>query len=105
MLWLISLGGLAFGVLLGFLIPWQIPLAYGKYSILLTLAVADAIFGGIQALKREEGFSLPRFAGGFFALAGLGLFLVWLGERLGVDFFPVVAIVFCLRLSGRVPLR
>jgi small basic protein len=104
MVWLISLGGLASGVLLGLLIPWQIPLAYGKYSVLLTLALADAVIGGIQALKRE-GFSLPRFAGGFFALAGLGLFLVWFGERLGIDLFPVVAIVFCLRLFGRVPLR
>ena len=103
MVWLISLGGLASGVLLGLLIPWQIPLAYGKYSVLLTLALADAVIGGIQALKREVFPSPLRWW--FFALAGLGLFLVWFGERLGIDLFPVVAIVFCLRLFGRVPLR
>jgi small basic protein len=104
MIWVSSLFGLAFGVFLGLVIPWQIPLAYGKYSVVLILAVADAVLSGIQAYKRED-FSLSRFGGGFFALAGLGLFLVLFGERLGVDFFPGVVVVFCLRLFWRVPLR
>jgi|LSQX01.1.fsa_nt_gb small basic protein len=104
MIWLLSLFGLAIGVLLGLIIPWQIPLVYGKYSALLILAVADTVLSGLQGLKQEV-FSLSRFVGGFFALAGLGLFLVWFGGRLGVDFFPGVAVVFCLRLFGRLPFR
>lgn len=97
MIVLIPLFGLALGILLGLIIPWQIPFLYGRYSVLLIIAVMDAILRGLSALRRED-FSFSRFWGGLFAAAGLGVLLVWLGDRLGVDLYLGVVVVLCLRL-------
>ena len=84
MIWVSSLG-LAFGVFLGLVIPGN-PLAYGKYSVVLFWRLPTRSSAGYRLIN---GRIFPfRFGGGFFALAGLGLFLVWFGERLGVDFSP-----------------
>ena len=98
MIWqLLPLIALAIGVLLGFAFPMQIPVEYSKYLSVALLATLDSVFGGLKA-NVEETFDGLIFISGFFTNAIVAIFLVWIGERLGIDLYMVALICFGLRI-------
>ncbi len=98
MMWkLLPLIALAIGLSLGFAFPMKIPVEYSKYLSVALLATFDSVFGGIKA-NVDEHFDGLIFISGFFTNAIVAIFLVWIGERLGIDLYMVALICFGLRI-------
>lgn len=93
----VPLIGLLLGVIIGFLLPVKIPLAYSKYMSVAVLAALDSVFGGIRA-SMEDSFDNAIFLSGFFSNTLLAAFLAYIGDQLGVELYLAAVLVFGVRL-------
>jgi len=89
--------GLLLGILLGAFSPITIPLAYAKLFSVALLASLDSVFGGFRAAM-EGNFDNTIFISGFFTNALLAVFLVYVGDHLGIDLYYVALLAFGLRI-------
>lgn len=89
--------GLLLGILLGSFCPVLIPIAYGKLFSVALLASLDAVFGGLRAAAGDK-FNNAVFISGFFTNALLATFLVYIGDRLGIDLYYVALLAFGFRM-------
>jgi small basic protein len=87
--------GTILGILLGSLLPFDIPLTFIKYTAIGILAALDAIFGGWRA-KLEHKFVMYKFVSSFFSNAALAGLLAALGDFLGVDIYLGAVVAFRL---------
>ena len=94
---ILAIVGLCLGIVLGFLFPWSIPVAYSKLFSIALLASLDSVFGGIRAAS-EGTFDDRIFISGFFSNALLAAFLVSLGDPLGIDLCYVALLALGLRI-------
>lgn len=94
---IIPLIGALLGIIIGFLLPWDIPVNFVQYSAIAILTALDAIFGGIRA-QLEQKFSISRFLSSFFTNAALAALLAYLGDKLGVDIYLGAVVAFSIRL-------
>ena len=60
---ILAIVGLCLGIVLGFLFPWSIPVAYSKLFSIALLASLDSVFGGIRAASKRS-CERPFFARG-----------------------------------------
>ncbi len=84
-MWVVLLG-LIVGIALGFSLPLQLPLIYGRYLSIAVLAALDTAFGGLRA-QLESKFDNAVFVSGFFANAALAAFFTYIGDRMGVELY------------------
>jgi small basic protein len=89
--------GALIGIIIGFLLPWDIPVNFVQYSAIAILTALDAIFGGIRA-QLEQKFNFYRFISSFFTNAALAALLAYLGDKLGVDIYLGAVVAFSIRL-------
>ncbi len=89
--------GLIVGLVLGSVAPVAIPFAYAKLFSVALLAALDSVFGGLRAAVGEK-FDNTVFITGFFTNALLAAFLVYVGDRLGIDLYYVALLAFGLRI-------
>ena len=94
---ILAIVGLCLGIVLGFLFPWSIPVAYSKLFSIALLASLDSVFGGIRAAS-EGTFDDRIFISGFFSNALLAAFVVYVGDRLGIDLYDVALLALGLRI-------
>lgn len=94
---LLPILGLLIGVVLGMVFPWTVPLPYAKLSSVALLAALDSVFGGLRAAS-EDHFQSGVFITGFFTNALMAAFLVYAGDRLGIDLYYVALLAFGLRV-------
>jgi len=94
-MWLLL--GFAVGMLIGILLPFQIPIEYAKYLSVAFLAALDSILGGTRA-GLEKRFEGTIFLIGFLSNAVLAVFLTFIGDRLGIDLYLVALITFGVRI-------
>lgn len=85
------------GILIGFFLPWDIPVNFVQYSAIAILTALDAIFGGIRA-QLEHKFNIFRFISSFFTNAALAALLAYLGDKIGVDIYLGAVVAFSIRL-------
>lgn len=78
--------GLLIGVILGFNLPLELPLLYGRYLSIAVLAALDTAFGGLRA-HVEGRFDNVVFVTGFFSNALLAVLFTYIGDRMGVDLY------------------
>lgn len=96
MVGLITLLGFALaGVLTG--LNFMIPYSMSKYVAVAILACLDSVFGALAA-NIEKKFKINTFLSGFFGNAIIAIFLTYIGEKLNVDIYLGVVIVFSGRL-------
>ena len=95
--WVIILGGLAIGILVGLNVPFLIPQLYAKYLSVAILAALDSVFGGVRAAM-EDSYDNTIFLTGFFSNALLAAGLAFIGERLGMDLYLAAVVAFGVRL-------
>ena len=88
--------GLVLGILLGMFFPVVIPVAYAKLFSVALLASLDSVFGGLRAAAADR-FTNAVFITGFFSNALLAAFLVFIGDRLGIDLY-VALLTFGFRI-------
>ena len=89
--------GLFIGLALGFLAPVLVPFALAKYFSVAILAAFDAVFGGLRSAVYDK-FDNEVFVTGFFSNALMAAFLVFLGDKLGIDLYYVALLAFGFRI-------
>lgn len=89
--------GLIAGLVLGSICPILIPIAYSKLFSVAILVSLDAIFGGLRAAANNK-FENVVFITGFFSNALMAIFLVYIGDRLGIDLYYVALLAFGFRI-------
>lgn len=99
----IPLIGAVLGMLIAYLLPYQIPIIYSKYTALAILATLDAIFGGLRA-QFEGNFIIAKFLLSFFVNSALAALLAYLGDALGVDIYLGAVVAFSVRLFNNLSL-
>ena len=97
MVWLIPVFGLIFGILLGSIVTFQIPLVMAKYLSIAVLAALDSALGGIRCIF-ESNFNGLILLSGFISNALLAAFLAFLGDQLNVDLYLAAVFVFGIRI-------
>ncbi len=119
-----SLVGILIGVIVGLNIEYVIPIEYIKYTAVLIIGMLDALFGAIKAeltkasarheraareesgsasserreLTKEDGYNQTIFITGLIFNTILALIITLLGEKLGLDLYLAVTVVFILRI-------
>ncbi len=93
----LAVAGLILGMVLGFMFPWSIPVVYSKLFSIALMASLDSVFGGLRAAS-EGRFDDKIFISGFFSNALLAAFLVYVGDRLGIDLYYVALLALGLRI-------
>lgn len=99
-MWLPILG-LALGVLVGFLVSIEIPLAYVKYTAIAILAALDTVLGGLRG-QLERQFDFTIFISGFFVNTSFAALLTYIGDLLGLDLYLGAVIAFSIRIFNNV---
>lgn len=88
------LGGLLFGIFLGYIFQFQID---EKFSAVIIMAAADSICGGIAA-KLHLNFNDTILIGGFFTNLIFALILILAGNFLGVELYYIALLIFGLQI-------
>jgi small basic protein len=94
---LITVIAILIGMTFGIMAPFVIPPAYSVYVAIAILAALDSVLGSISAYLNKT-FDMTIFLSGFFGNALLAAFIIFLGERLGLDLYIAVVVVFGTRL-------
>jgi small basic protein len=94
---MLAIIGALLGIVIGILLPYDIPVNLVKYSAIAILAALDAIFGGLRA-QMERKFLLSKFISSFFTNAALAALLAYLGDVLGIDIYMGAVVAFSIRL-------
>ena len=89
--------GLTIGIIIGSLVPVTVPLAYAKLFSVALLAALDTVFGGLKAAAFEK-FDNAVFISGFFVNGLLAAFLIYVGDKLGIDLYYVALLAFGFRI-------
>lgn len=97
-MYLFPLLGLFLGIFLGLIFKIPVPPPYVRYLGIAVLAALDSSFGGLRA-SLEKQFNDRLFVTGFFSNIILAAFIVFIGDRIGVEELYLAAVVaFGLRL-------
>lgn len=94
---LLPLIALIVGCLGGIYVPWSINPAYSVYVAIAILAALDSVLGGISAILNKR-FSMVVFITGLFGNAALAAFIIYLGDKLGLDLYVAIVVVFGTRM-------
>ncbi len=85
------------GILLGYVINFQVSAVLSIYIAIGLLACFDSILGGIVA-NINKNFDLWIFMSGFFTNALLSIGIIFLGSKVGLDLYIGVVVVFIMRI-------
>ncbi len=94
---LIPFIALFIGVIIGVFLPVQVTPFYARYIAIVILVALDTIFGGIRTIL-EFKFDATIFLSGFFVNSLLGVILIAIGDRLGVDLYLAAIVAFGVRI-------
>lgn len=94
---MLPLIGLVMGVVIGLALDIHVPLAYSKYLGIAVLAALDSAIGGLRA-SLEMKFNDKLFFTGVFSNTLMAAFIVFMGDRLGVDLYLAAVVAFGVRL-------
>lgn len=96
-----SLAGLCIGIVLGSVFTFKVPVEWTRYVAVAILAALDTVIGAVRA-GIEQRFDYKIFTTGLLMNALLAAGFSFLGEKLGIDLYLVVLIVFGLRIFQNV---
>ncbi len=88
---------LIIGIIIGIFLPVQVTPFYARYIAIVILVALDTIFGGIRSIL-ELKFDATIFLSGFFVNSLLGVVLIFIGDRLGVDLYLAAIVAFGVRI-------
>ena len=89
--------GLLVGIVLGALMPLDFTCAYTKLFSVVLLVALDSVFGGLRASVNNH-FNDTVLITGFLTNALFAAFLVFVGDKLGIDLYYVALLVFGFRI-------
>lgn len=89
--------GLLCGVIVGMVLPYQVPVSLSKYISVGILAGLDSVIGGTRA-GLEERFDSLVFSSGFVVNTMLAILVTWVGVMLGADLYLAAVVTFGMRI-------
>ncbi len=109
--------GVIIGIVAGILSQFALPPEYARYTAVAVLAMVDSIFGawraelvtrhkyqtdytfkGPGAKNKRDNYSPFIFISGLIFNTGLAAAFTYLGDRLGLDIYLAVVVVFTWRI-------
>lgn len=96
-----ALLGLVIGIILGIFAPLQIPVEFARYTAVGIMGILDTIFGGMAANLKGE-YNPTIFISGLLFNMFLAIIITYLGDRLSIDLYLAVIVVFTLRIFNNI---
>jgi small basic protein len=96
-----ALIGLIFGIVIGIFAPLSIPLEFARYTAVAILGILDSLLGAVRADLQGKYDSAIFISGLVFNMA-LASAITYLGDRLGLDLYLAVLVVFTLRIFSNI---
>lgn len=96
MVW--ALSGIFLGIIIGLSIKYTIPIGYIKYTAVIIIGILDALFGALKEELKKKNYNPDIFLSGLIFNILLALGITFLGEKLGLDLYLAVTVVFTLRI-------
>ncbi len=93
----IALLGLIFGVALGAIFPITIPLIYARYTAVAIIGLLDSVIGALRANMQKQ-YDTSIFLTGVLINMVFAMALTYLGDRLSLDLYLAVVVVFVFRI-------
>jgi len=97
-----SLIGILIGIIVGWFLPFTIPLEYTRYTAVIILGIVDALLGAIRAQLNKDHYDPWIFATGLFFNILLALSITLFGDMLGLDLYLAATVVFTFRIFKNV---
>ena len=90
--------GILIGVIIGLSTNYTIPIEHIKYTAVTIIVLLDGIFGAIKAELSHEKYDNTIFTTGLIINILLAFGITLLGERLGLELYLAVTVVFTFRI-------
>lgn len=98
---LYAIVGIILGTILGALLPFNIAPEYSRYTAVAILVVLDSLIGAIGAQIKKE-FNVANFITGLLFYVFITAFFVFLGDKLNLDLYLGVTVVFMFRIMQNI---
>ena len=95
-MWFIILG-LLIGVIIGIYAPIEVPQEFARYTAIAIMGISDSVFGAIRADLQHQ-YKTNVFISGLIFNMALAVLITFIGDRLGIDLYLAVLIVFTFRI-------
>ena len=89
--------GVILGTIIGVLLPIHIAPAYSGFTGALIVVLFDSLVGAIRAQIQGE-YTVINFITGFLFYGIIALFFVYIGDKLNIDLYLGVVVVFLFRI-------
>lgn len=99
-MWFIFIG-LIIGIIIGLYTPVEIPLEFARYSAVGILGILDSLMGAIRA-DLQKKYNTTIFLSGLFFNMILAILITYLGDKLSLDLYLAVLIVFTFRIFANI---
>jgi len=96
-----ALIGLLIGIAIGIFAPLSIPVEFARYTAVGILGILDSILGAVRA-DLQGKYNSSIFISGLFFNMALAILITYIGDRLGLDLYLAVLVVFTLRIFDNV---
>lgn len=96
-----SLLGIVIGIVIGFFAPLTIPLQFARYTAVGILGIFDSILGAAKS-DLQQKYDPSIFISGLLLNMALAMGITYLGDRLGIDLYLAVIVVFILRMFSNI---
>jgi small basic protein len=93
--------GLILGIVVGFLTPLSIPIQFARYTAVGILGIFDSILGAARS-DLQARYNSTIFISGLLFNMILAIAITYLGDRLSLDLYLAVLIVFTLRIFSNI---
>jgi len=98
---LYALVGIVLGIITGAFLPLDIAPEYSRYTAVAILAILDSLIGAICAQTKKE-FNVGNFIFSLIFYVFLTAFFVYLGDKLNLDLYLGVIVVFMFRIMQNI---
>jgi len=93
--------GLIIGIVVGIIAPLSIPIQFARYTAVGILGILDSILGATRADLQGKYNSIIFISGLIFNML-LAIGITYLGDRLSLDLYLAVLIVFTFRMFSNI---
>lgn len=97
-----ALIGILIGIIVGWFLPFTIPVEYTRYTAVTILGIADSLIGAIRAQMTKDHYDPWIFATGLFFNILLSIGITLFGDMLGLDLYLAATVVFTFRIFRNV---
>ena len=95
-MWYIFIG-LTIGIIIGLNTPVEIPMEFARYTAVGILGILDSLLGAVRA-DLQKKYNTTIFLSGLVFNMTLAMLITYLGDKLSLDLYLAVLIVFTFRI-------